>query len=199
MGREIEGLSHGIVDHGFLRNITFSPEDTEIVAVHDYQGTVGAGQDIVASAGASPCLIRFADSLTETEVGEELSKDVHTKFYFLIKQKPSLCPHRVRATIGRISCAAPGTRDSRGISYRCGRQHRVAQAWSFMITGYNPGQRHLEEADMEADRAGHQEVVVLSLDGTERAVLLLFVCDVFVETPGIALDVGGFAHNLDKR
>ena len=166
MGREIEGLCHGIVDHGVLRDITFSPEDTEIVAVHDYQGTVGAGQDIVASAGASPCLIRFADSLSETEVSEELSKDVHTNNFMSL--------------------------------YCCGRQHRVAQAWSFMITGYNPGQRHLEEADMEADRAGHQEVVVLPFDSTERAVLLLFVCDVFVETPGVALDVGGFAHNLDK-
>lgn len=66
MRREIEGFRHGIVDQGVLRNITLSPEDTEIVAVHDYQGTVGAGQDIVASAGASPCLIRFADSLSET-------------------------------------------------------------------------------------------------------------------------------------
>ncbi len=58
---------------------------------------------------------------------------------------------------------------------------------------------HLEEADMEADGAGHQEVVVLAVDCAERSVGLALVGEELVDAPFVALLVEGLADDFYER
>lgn len=51
---------------------------------------------------------------------------------------------------------------------------------------------------MKADGASHEEVVVLSGDGSVGSVLLSLVGVVLVEAAFVALDVEPVAHDLDK-
>ncbi len=60
------------------------------------------------------------------------------------------------------------------------------------------GEGHLREADVEADGTGHEEVVVVALDGSVAAVLAAFVGKVFLQTFLVALYVFPFADRLDE-
>lgn len=57
---------------------------------------------------------------------------------------------------------------------------------------------HLVEADMQADGACHQKVVMMAVDSAVSAVRLALVCEVFVETPDVALGVQAFAYDFHE-
>lgn len=54
-------------------------------------------------------------------------------------------------------------------------------------------------ADVEADGARHDEVVVCANDGSVAAVVLAFVDEHFVEASLVALHICPFAHGLHQR
>ena len=57
------------------------------------------------------------------------------------------------------------------------------------VASYNLRQRHFVETDMQADGPGHKKVVMCTLSGAERAVLLFLVVEVFINTSLVALDI----------
>ena len=57
---------------------------------------------------------------------------------------------------------------------------------------------HFVEADMEADGAGHQQVVVVSVYGAVSAVWFAFVGEVFVKAADVALGIEAFANDLNE-
>lgn len=56
---------------------------------------------------------------------------------------------------------------------------------------------HFVEADMKADGARHEEVVVFAYDSSESAVWFTFVGEVFIEASEVAFDVEVFADDAD--
>lgn len=79
---EIERLKHGIGSDRLMGNVALALEDTEVLAVHDYEATPSTGEDIMAFSREAISLVSLAHRLTETEIGEKLTKDVHIQFTF---------------------------------------------------------------------------------------------------------------------
>lgn len=61
------------------------------------------------------------------------------------------------------------------------------------------GQRHFVEADVQADCAGHEEVVMTADDGTEGSVWFSLVGKEFVEATGVAFDIKMISNDLHER
>lgn len=75
---EIEGFKKGIACECFRADIALALQQPEVGAVHDHKGAVSTREDVEASAVEAISLVSLTHRLTETEIGEELSENVHS-------------------------------------------------------------------------------------------------------------------------
>lgn len=75
---EIEGFKKCIACERLRADIALALQQTEVGAVHDHKGAVSTREDVEASAVEAISLVSLAHRLTETEVGKELSENVHS-------------------------------------------------------------------------------------------------------------------------
>ena len=68
----------------------------------------------------------------------------------------------------------------------------------FLLSWENLWQLHLKETDVKPYGAGHQQIIVLSLYRSKRAVLPLLIIEELMQTPLITLNIGSLADYLDE-